>query len=217
MPFTTKTIIHETMMCPEVENRQRAYEIFMDTFNAMRNYCLEQYEKGIGMLIPNIGAFFFDNVVDKRIDHAARIPRFAFLPHFLSRSGLRCPKDQSMESLNLNPGSIFETKGPMHRLNWTTVSGKAGLPASDCKEAWDLILKTLQSNILSGAEGSIDFGVGTLSCANSEGRMKLKKWVQNDLCTNGTLLNVKTNQAMTTLGTFRVSEKMPPGTTVIRK
>ncbi|KAE8303976.1 hypothetical protein GL50803_0010422 [Giardia duodenalis] len=217
MPFTTKSIVHETMMAPGVENRQHAFGVFMDTFNAMRNYFLEHYEKGIGMFIPSLGAFFFDNIHDARTDRPARIPRFVFLSHFLTRSGLQCPKDQNADTLNLNMGSLFETKGPMHRINWTTVAGKAGLTPADCKEAWDLLLKTLQSNILSGVDGSIDFGIGTFTTTNFRGGMKLKKWVQADLCNNGTLGVVKTNQAMTTLGTFRVTEQLPRGTTIIRK
>lgn len=44
-------------MAPGVENRQHAFGVFMDTFNAMRNYFLEHYEKGIGMFIPSLGAF----------------------------------------------------------------------------------------------------------------------------------------------------------------
>lgn len=218
--FTTKALVQEALLRPGVENRQNAYNVIMDTYEAAKRYLKENYETGNGILIPGIGAFYFENGLHKEKilkDHAVRKPRFVFLDCFLTRCNLKAPVDQQPTSMDKTLGSLFTTNGPMFRMNWTTIAGHCGYTPQDCKEAWDRLVDELVRALLSGKDGTIDLGVGTFHSDNYKCALKLKRDVVSDLEALGTLTNVKTAQAMATLGTFRPSESFPKGTTIVKK
>lgn len=217
MSFTEKSLISEILFNPSIQNRQSAYNVITDMYRGLRAYLQDTFTAGIGVLIPGFGAFYLENNYDSKQDHSYRQPRFLFMGAFLDRMGVRAGARQTPAAVPSNLGTLFETNGPLHRLNWTSVAKRCGLTPNDCKEAWDILFSQLQSAVLGGQDGTFDFGIGVFRVSDRMCSVKIAAAAVQTLTQTGKLSTVGTNQAMTSLGTFYPTEDCPRGTVVVHR
>jgi len=217
MAFTAKSLISETLLNPSIQNRQSAYNVITDMYRGLLDYLRETFTSGIGILIPGFGAFYLENNYDSEQGHSYRRPRFLFMGAFLDRMGVRASAQQTPAAVPSNLGTLFETNGPLHRLNWTSVSKRCGLSPNDCKEAWDILFSQFQEAVLGGQDGSFDFGIGVFRVSDRMCSVKISASALQTLSQTGKLSSVGTNQAMTSLGTFHPTEDCPKGTVVVHR